>query len=247
MPYFFKNLITAIIILGAIILCSVMITSVKVCHAGVTGGPVTVQQLGGGVGANATTFWRGDGTWAAASGGLIGFTGGTPNYNTFLGTSYPTNATGSSNTSTGGLALASLTTGINNTAIGTAAGQLIISTSNNTSVGATAGTAHRSSGNTMIGATAGSGLNSGAGLNNYNTFIGMYAGTGTNTTNTVILSDGQSNILFNGNGLTNVVNIPASFSTNGGLAGKAMCWKADGKTLGYCSSIVDATGGCTCN
>lgn len=33
----------------------------------------------------------------------------------------------------------------------------------------------------------------------------------------------------------------------GGSAGKAMCWKADGKTLGYCSDVVGATGGCTCN
>jgi hypothetical protein len=33
----------------------------------------------------------------------------------------------------------------------------------------------------------------------------------------------------------------------GGSAGKAMCWKADGKTLGYCSSAVDSGGGCTCN
>lgn len=33
----------------------------------------------------------------------------------------------------------------------------------------------------------------------------------------------------------------------GGSAGKAICWKADGYTLGYCSSAVDITGSCTCN
>ena len=34
----------------------------------------------------------------------------------------------------------------------------------------------------------------------------------------------------------------------GGSANKAMCWKADGTTLGYCSAVVDATGACgTCN
>ena len=33
----------------------------------------------------------------------------------------------------------------------------------------------------------------------------------------------------------------------GGSAGKATCWKADGKTIGYCSSVVDSSGGCTCN
>lgn len=36
-------------------------------------------------------------------------------------------------------------------------------------------------------------------------------------------------------------------SAGGGSANKAMCWKADGKTLGYCSSVVDVAGGCTCN
>jgi len=33
----------------------------------------------------------------------------------------------------------------------------------------------------------------------------------------------------------------------GGLASHAICWKSDGKTLGYCSSVVAADGGCTCN
>jgi len=34
---------------------------------------------------------------------------------------------------------------------------------------------------------------------------------------------------------------------NGGSANKVICWKSDGKTLGYCSSAVDSGGGCTCN
>jgi len=34
---------------------------------------------------------------------------------------------------------------------------------------------------------------------------------------------------------------------NGGAANKVICWKSDGKTLGYCSSAVDSGGGCTCN
>ena len=33
----------------------------------------------------------------------------------------------------------------------------------------------------------------------------------------------------------------------GGSANKVICWKSDGKTLGYCSSAVDSGGGCTCN
>lgn len=44
-------------------------------------------------------------------------------------------------------------------------------------------------------------------------------------------------------------NISASgtIGVAGGSAGKATCWKADGKTIGYCSSAVDAFGACTCN
>ena len=33
----------------------------------------------------------------------------------------------------------------------------------------------------------------------------------------------------------------------GGSANKATCWKSDGITIGYCSSVVDVTGACTCN
>jgi hypothetical protein len=33
----------------------------------------------------------------------------------------------------------------------------------------------------------------------------------------------------------------------GGSANKTMCWKSDGKTLGYCSSVVASNGSCTCN
>jgi hypothetical protein len=34
---------------------------------------------------------------------------------------------------------------------------------------------------------------------------------------------------------------------HGGSASKAICWKADGKTLGFCSTQPDSTGACTCN
>lgn len=39
----------------------------------------------------------------------------------------------------------------------------------------------------------------------------------------------------------------APIAVGGGSASKAICWKADGKTLGYCSDTVGVTGGCTCN
>ncbi len=34
---------------------------------------------------------------------------------------------------------------------------------------------------------------------------------------------------------------------SGGLAEHAMCWQSDGKTLGYCVSVVAADGRCTCS
>jgi len=33
---------------------------------------------------------------------------------------------------------------------------------------------------------------------------------------------------------------------SGGSSNKAVCWKS-GNVLGYCSSVVDVTGACTCN
>lgn len=33
----------------------------------------------------------------------------------------------------------------------------------------------------------------------------------------------------------------------GGSANHAVCWKSDGKTLGYCSSVVESDGSCACN
>jgi hypothetical protein len=35
-------------------------------------------------------------------------------------------------------------------------------------------------------------------------------------------------------------------STSGGSSGRAKCWKT-ATTEGFCSSVVDATGACTCN
>ncbi len=53
---------------------------------------------------------------------------------------------------------------------------------------------------------------------------------------------GKFNVDSSGN-----INASGTISSVGGSAGKATCWKADGKTIGYCSSVVDVTGGCTCN
>ncbi len=47
--------------------------------------------------------------------------------------------------------------------------------------------------------------------------------------------------------VTGTLSATGVFSSAGGSAGHATCWKADAKTIGYCSSQPDATGACTCN
>lgn len=42
------------------------------------------------------------------------------------------------------------------------------------------------------------------------------------------------------------ISVNGTVSANGGSTNKAVCWKSGG-VLGYCSSVVDAAGGCTCN
>lgn len=58
----------------------------------------------------------------------------------------------------------------------------------------------------------------------------------------MIQSDGQ----LGGGGGANW-KIISHYVPSTGSAGKAACFKADGKTLGFCSTVVGATGGCTCN
>jgi len=67
-------------------------------------------------------------------------------------------------------------------------------------------------------------------------------GAGASATSTLFFQHGD------GCGGAAAVQFDAAVKVNsGGAAGKAMCWKADGKTLGYCSSVIAADGGCTCN
>jgi large exoprotein involved in heme utilization and adhesion len=46
---------------------------------------------------------------------------------------------------------------------------------------------------------------------------------------------------------TGVITPTQPMSMPGGIAGKAMCWKSDGRTPGYCSTAPDSGGACTCN
>ena len=48
------------------------------------------------------------------------------------------------------------------------------------------------------------------------------------------------------NGESVTINAPVIMQT-GGSASKVVCFKADAKTLGYCSTQPDSTGSCTCN
>ena len=44
------------------------------------------------------------------------------------------------------------------------------------------------------------------------------------------------------------LEVSGAVAATGGSANHAICWKPDGKTLGYCSVVVDASGICgTCN
>lgn len=43
------------------------------------------------------------------------------------------------------------------------------------------------------------------------------------------------------------LDINGTLKVNGGSPNQAICWKSDGKTLGYCLTVVNASGGCTCN
>jgi hypothetical protein len=47
--------------------------------------------------------------------------------------------------------------------------------------------------------------------------------------------------------IANVTEGAGSLLQPGGSAGKATCWKSGAKSLGYCSTVVDASGNCTCN
>ena len=43
------------------------------------------------------------------------------------------------------------------------------------------------------------------------------------------------------------LDVRGEVEANGGSPDHAICWKADGRTLGYCASTVGIDGSCTCN
>jgi prepilin-type N-terminal cleavage/methylation domain-containing protein len=98
--------------------------------------------------------------------------------------------------------------------------------------------------------------------NTWNSINGVIYFSGSNvgigTTNPLSIFDvesGSSNVILNASSVGIGTTAPgAKLEVNGntmidvgGSASHAVCWKADGKTLGWCSSIATSTGVCTCN
>ena len=141
----------------------------------------------------------------------IGRGGSDINTNTAIGSSALTsNTTGTGNVALGYNALLSNTIGTNNISIGRASFQGNLSGSSNTIIGdGSAGGITSGNTNICIGASSGAGLVAGS----YNTIIGSYGGA--DTSNYIVLADGQGNARMYSNG-SGLIGINQSVGTPSG-------------------------------
>lgn len=145
-----------------------------------------------------------------------------------------------------------LDTGANTVILGT--GQTTTYTAGQTTIGYAAGAALDTGGNfnTLIGLQTGATLTVGS----RNVMIGAQTGlfTSPSTSNKLLIdnqarsdNDALINGTFSATTTSQTLSFNAVVSAIGGTANGAVCWKADSKTLGYCSSAVGVGGTCTCN